>query len=326
MISDPLQLLLLEKDTPDADFIRQALTRRQRPNATRFEVTGMSSIAKAIHWLSGNACHAILMDLGLDDSQGLEGLQRIVEAAPELPVVILTGLESETLGEQAIRHGAQDYLVKSQVSGELVAKALVHAVERKRQEQNLLQLAHSLRDANERLRAISQTDVVTGLANRRQFDEVLKLEWRRARRFKTPIGLILVDVDHFKLFNDTYGHPAGDRCLESIGSILRTTCRRASDLPARFGGDEFGVIVPGMDSAQAHALGRKIRKRVEAQTIPHENSPIAPRVTVSVGVASMSPVIGKDPADLLETADKSLYQVKHGGRNHVIVAAEEDAT
>lgn len=175
-----------------------------------------------------------------------------------------------------------------------------------------------LRQQAEELQRTNYLDPLTGIGNRRRFDETLAEEFRRAQRNSTPLAVALVDIDHFKLYNDYYGHVQGDRCLVRVASGLQACLKRASDLVARYGGEEFGIALPGLDAAHAALLVDDLRLRIAALGIRHEDSPVAPHVTVSIGLAVMTPEIGADHSALVSAADIALYQAKHEGRNRAI--------
>lgn len=174
-----------------------------------------------------------------------------------------------------------------------------------------------LEAANRRLETLAMEDPLTGLANRRRFDEVLGREFRRAMRTQAPLAIIMLDVDRFKAFNDTYGHPAGDACLQAVTRAIGGVLRRPGDLGARYGGEEFAVLLPGTDEAGAAVMAERIRSEVRALALPHAGSE-AGIVTVSLGVATMLPPIGAHgPARFIEAADAALYAAKRGGRDTV---------
>lgn len=174
--------------------------------------------------------------------------------------------------------------------------------------------------ANAELAALARRDPLTGVANRRQFDETLDAEWRRARRSRAAVSLIIVDVDQFKAYNDACGHQAGDGCLQAVARALSTVAHRAGDLVARYGGEEFAVILPGLDLEHARALAEAMRNAVEHLALPHPASPVGPSVTVSLGVASRQPLRGDTFAALVHEADVALYRAKSEGRNRVAVS------
>jgi len=172
-----------------------------------------------------------------------------------------------------------------------------------------------LRLANEGLSRLSFLDALTGLANRRRFDEALNHEWRRAQRFGTPLALAMADVDAFKGYNDALGHPEGDRCLAAIAGVFLRSARRAGDLAARYGGEEFAVLLPGLDGPSALKLAEEVRRGVASLAIPHPASPTGPVVTVSLGVAVCLPSQGMPMVSLVSDADTALYRAKKAGRN-----------
>ena len=182
------------------------------------------------------------------------------------------------------------------------------------------QRTRELEEANRRLERLSMLDGLTGVANRRRFDEALDVEWRRARRSALPLSLMLVDVDAFKLFNDTYGHLEGDACLRRVSETLAASLGRAADLAARFGGEEFVALLPHTSAEEAAGLAERLRGRVEALSIPHATSPVAGVVTVSIGCATAVPTEDGEPAALLAAADAALYAAKRAGRNRIVLA------
>ena len=189
-------------------------------------------------------------------------------------------------------------------------------------EQELSLLNDRLAQLNQELSVLSQTDALTGLANRRAFDQRLAEEVSRAARHHVPLALLVVDIDHFKAYNDHYGHPAGDACLRQVAAVLRECAGRPIDLVARLGGEEFAVLLPHQGSADAIQVAERCLRAVEAAAIAHAGSPVAPHVTVSVGVAqSINPQ--RDGAALLASADAALYVAKRQGRRSVVVAATD---
>jgi len=174
-----------------------------------------------------------------------------------------------------------------------------------------------LRLANEHLSRLSFVDDLTGLANRRRFEETLEKEWRRATRFQTPLAVVMADIDGFKAYNDAIGHPEGDKCLAEVGAIIRRTVSRAGDLAARYGGEEFVVLIPAADHPMATAFAERLRLACEARALPHPASSVGPVVTMSFGVASCIPSPEVPPAQLIADADAALYRAKEEGRNRV---------
>jgi diguanylate cyclase (GGDEF)-like protein len=167
---------------------------------------------------------------------------------------------------------------------------------------------------------ISGRDGLTGVANRRLFDETFAREWGRAQRAGASLALLMADIDHFKKHNDQYGHQAGDDCLKQVAAALAAAARRAGDLVARYGGEEFAVLLPGMDVASAAALAERMRKAVEAIRLPYVEATATRHVGVSIGVAAVVPGGSLRPEALVSAADEALYRAKAVGRNQVIVA------
>jgi diguanylate cyclase (GGDEF)-like protein len=167
--------------------------------------------------------------------------------------------------------------------------------------------------AEEKLEELAMTDALTGLRNRRKFDSVIQAEWRRALRQHTPLAILMVDADHFKAYNDRFGHQAGDQVLVGIAICISDSARRGEDCAARYGGEEFAVLLPGLSTAEAAMLAESIRLKVERWSGD-------PATTVSVGIASMTPVVTMEWSSLVEAADKALYLAKRNGRNQSVAA------
>lgn len=172
----------------------------------------------------------------------------------------------------------------------------------------------ALEDANDKLEALSYADGLTGIANRRNFDRTLVQEWNRGQRAGTPLALVMLDVDHFKHFNDHYGHLAGDGCLRALARAMLRAARRAGDLLARYGGEEFVVLLPDTNAQDALEAARHIQKEVWSLALPHADTPPG-IVTVSLGVASLVPSTQHIPEELVRQADSALYRAKQSGRN-----------
>ena len=186
-------------------------------------------------------------------------------------------------------------------------------------EERVTERTRDLAAANGKLAALSMTDGLTGIANRRRFDEALVLELHRAARMHTPLALLMLDVDFFKNYNDRYGHQEGDACLRRVASLLQSHARRASDLAARYGGKEFVLVAADTDAATATALAETIRAEIEALQLAHERSPLG-WVTASIGVVSMVPDESTGAIDIVGMADQAMYRAKEQGRNQVVVA------
>jgi two-component system chemotaxis family response regulator WspR len=270
----------------------------------------------------------ILQDLVM---QGCDGFQLIRayredEALRDVPVLVLSTRDEAKLKAHAFSVGAHDYLVKVPDELELTARIRRHSagyisgLQRDAAYRSLRASQEELARANEELRRLAALDGLTGIANRRRFDEAVQTEWNRCRRRKSPLALLLCDVDHFKLYNDHLGHPAGDLCLKKTAAVLTAQLKRPADLAARYGGEEFVLLLPDTDLAGALRLGEACRARLEQLALPH---PGAPRgvVTMSTGVACIVPGEHDSADDLVARADAALYDAKRSGRNRVNAAA-----
>lgn len=201
-----------------------------------------------------------------------------------------------------------------------VWKISVHQLEaRERKLANLVsEKTEELKKANEELQHLANSDGLTAIGNRRLFEEFLQGEWHRAIRFKTEMSLILLDIDHFKLFNDTYGHQAGDECLKKVAAVLRETIHRPTDLLARFGGEEFAIVLGGTDLEGALNIAEQAMENVKTLAVPHCKSQTSEYLTVSVGVATTFVTFGMQESELIKAADEALYQAKAAGRNRIV--------
>lgn len=260
----------------------------------------------------------VLLDVVLPDIDGFVVAQRIRAMEKQgdwTPIIFLSSLGDDASIEAGIAAGGDDYLLKP--VSEIVLGAKIRAMQRLvLMRTSLLALTQKLDAANKELVRISSSDGLTGVANRRFFDETIALEWRRARRHSNSIAMLMCDVDFFKLFNDTYGHQAGDDCLRKVAFAISLNTERPSDLVARYGGEEFVVVLPETTIGGALMVAEKIRQAIRELNIAHESSP-GGRVTMSIGIASAAPGFDNPPDDLIHAADKALYRAKREGRDRV---------
>jgi diguanylate cyclase (GGDEF)-like protein/PAS domain S-box-containing protein len=177
-----------------------------------------------------------------------------------------------------------------------------------------------LKRVNEQLALLTVTDGLTGVGNRRLFDKTLQDEWQRCARQGVPLGLLMIDIDHFKKYNDHYGHQGGDAVLTQVAQVLKQCVKRSGELVARYGGEEFSLLLPGSDAAAAAVVARRCVEAVQAAQIPHDASPVSRWVSLSIGVASRVPSAGLSPEDFLKMADAALYEAKDAGRNRFEIA------
>ncbi|NDY43219.1 diguanylate cyclase [Dissulfurirhabdus thermomarina] len=313
-------VLLVDDQPMIAEAVRRALEKDPEIEFLYCQDPGQA-VKTAVEWHPT----VILQDLVMPDIDGLT-LVRYYRANPKtrrIPIIVLSVKEDPVVKSEAFAVGANDYLVKLPDSIELIARIRYHSrayLYHVQRDQAFLALKESerrLEESNAALERLSTLDGLTGIANRRRFDEALAREWRRAARDGHELGLVLLDIDHFKAYNDTYGHLEGDDCLKQVAAAVEKAMRRPGDLAARYGGEEFAAILPetGIDGARKRA--EAIRAAVEALGIPHEASPVADHVTVSLGAAAAAPGKGGGPEDLIQQADAGLYAAKEGGRNRV---------
>ena len=267
----------------------------------------------------------ILQDLVMP---GLDGLSLVREyrshpATRDIPIIVLSTKEDPLVKSAAFAAGANDYLVKLPDNIELVARIRYHSrsymmlLQRDAAYRALRVSQQQLLDTNLVLQRLMNSDGLTGLSNHRHFDEYLELEWRRALRDQSQVSLLMIDVDYFKSYNDNLGHLEGDEALRKVATAIRDACSRPSDLPARYGGEEFALVLPSTSPGGARLMAEKLRQSVVALNIPHTTPDGGANLTVSVGVATVTPQQGSDCRQLISAADKGLYIAKHNGRNRV---------
>ena len=269
----------------------------------------------------------ILMDIIMPDVDGIVACRNVKkrEWLADVPVIMVTAATDKENLQLAFSAGAMDFIKKPLDSVELLARVrsalrLKHeTARRKAREAELIEVTCQLQAANERLQNLSFLDGLTGIANRRHFDQELLQESRRAKREKRSLSLIMLDIDYFKAFNDTYGHLKGDDCLKKIAATLKKVLKRPGDFAARYGGEEFAVVLPNTDDVGAAIIAEELRASIVREGILHINSLCSVYVTVSLGVVTRSAEQDQTPDDLILAADRALYRSKHEGRNRVSV-------
>ncbi len=276
----------------------------------------------------------VLLDVQMPDMDGFEAatLMRGRKETRHVPIIFVTALNR---GKKHIfkgyEAGAVDYLAKPIDSEILKSKVRIfleldrqkklleeHAILLDLKVRELLEAQHQLKEANVQLEHLSVLDGLTGIPNRRRFDDFFNLEWRRATREHTPLSLIIIDIDYFKAYNDRYGHQAGDECLKLVSAALGKALMRPTDLIARYGGEEFVAVLPETAPKGALHIARLLHRNMEKLAIPHADSTVADHVTISLGVSTTVPTQDTKPTVLLETADQALYRAKQEGRNRIL--------
>jgi len=291
-----LDILLVEDDDEDAAFLRGML-RRGRSN--EIELNHVRSLHEALEYLKTNSTSVVLLDMNLPDSVGLKTVNALQDAFPDLPLVVLSGQDDEEFAIEILNHGVQDYLVKWEGNARTILRSVRYAIERKRTDSRLNQLAHF--------------DRLTNLPNRQYFHEQLEAALARANRSGTKVALYFIDLDNFKTVNDTLGHHAGDELLVHVTSCLLPE-RRQNDTLGRLGGDEFALIAEDIDGPiDAARIGNRL---LEALDVPCFIEQREITVSASIGVA-LYPDDTRESTALLKNADIAMYQAKVNGRNAV---------
>lgn len=297
MNKKPLHTVLLIEDDPGDALLIQEMLEQQGCKAQLVTVERLSA---GISHLQENCCDVVLLDMNLPDSSGLSTMTRLLDAAPSIPIIVLTGLSDEGFGVEAVKSGAQDYLVKGDIDGRILKRAMFYAVERKKLELALKQT----RDLFERQARI---DYLTGIYNRLMFNELLEAELQRARRYGSDLSLIMFDLDHFKRINDTYSHTMGDHVLKEVAQLVSDNIR-AHDIFTRWGGEEFMVLIPKSNSEQTTILAEKLRSLCESYDFGN-----GLRVTASFGITQFKTEDSSE--SFIGRADQALYLAKNNGRN-----------
>jgi len=299
------RILVVDDDPINGEVLSEILN-------DRYEVLCVDSGAEALLATETFKPDLILLDIVMPGLNGYEVCERLKRNpfTAHIPVIFITALgdiEAETRGLEV---GAVDYVTKP-ISPPVVRVRVRNHIE--------------LFRARNELAILAMTDSLTGLANRRRFDQALEAELVRLRRLREKLSLIMLDLDYFKPFNDTYGHVAGDHCLRMAADVLSTLIYRAPDLAARYGGEEFACILPQTDHAGALSVAERIRSGVAALEIPHAASSTATSVTVSIGVVTMVCRRDTTPNHAIEMADRQLYRAKENGRNQIAAIDVKEA-
>jgi diguanylate cyclase (GGDEF)-like protein len=273
---------------------------------------------QALDLMRAAPAEIVLLDIRLPGMDGYE-ICRQLKADPrtrDIPVIFVSALDDGLDKARAFEVGGVDYVAKPFSAAEVVAR-VENQLKLSRLQRQMTQKNTELERANRMLQSLSYLDALTGIPNRRHFDELLDQEWRRALRDDSSMCVILIDVDLFKAFNDNYGHQSGDDCLKHVAVEVSGVLRRGGDLAARYGGEEFGVVLPGTEAPGGVLVAEDIRRRVEGLKIAHKGSPHHV-VTISLGMKAVRPGPQDTPESLLAAADRALYRAKELGRNRLV--------
>jgi diguanylate cyclase (GGDEF)-like protein len=276
----------------------------------------------------------ILLDINMPNMNGYQVCETLRQSdlTQHIPIIFISALDDVTDKVEAFRKGGNDYITKPFEFDEVVARVenqlKIRRLQKQLQEQNerlqqeiadRVTAEATLKKANQRLQELAIVDDLTQIANRRHFYAYFHQEWPRLLRENAPMSVILCDIDHFKLYNDTYLHLAGDECLQKVAHAINSSVKRPADLVARYGGEEFGVILPNTLIEGGLILAEDIRLRVQDLKIPHARSPVDKYVSLSLGVSGIIPSNDFPPEMLIGWADEALYEAKRLGRNRSCV-------
>lgn len=247
----------------------------------------------------------ILLDVLMPEMDGHEVCRRLKNdtATKDIPIIFITAKNETRDEEYGFKIGAVDYIAKPFSPVIVQARVRTHLI---------------LKRNIDLLESLAFIDGLTGIPNRRRFDQVLEDEWRRSLRGRTPLSLLIADVDYFKKYNDHYGHGAGDECLRRIAGAIASSVQRPGDFVARYGGEEFVIVLPASDQRGVCRVAERIRIGMKSMGMPHSHSLVADHVTITLGGYTMIPAVGTSPGSLVERADKLLYQAKQSGRDRLL--------
>ena len=301
--ADKKQTILVVDDMPaNIDILVGLLSDKYRVKAAR---NGRKALEIA---RSATPPDLILMDVVMPEMDGYEACRRLKSESDTaaIPVIFVTTLADDEDEEKGLRMGAVDYITKPFRSAIVMARVENHL---------------KLKSYQDLLKQQSNLDGLTGLPNRRAFDELLAQEWRRGARLESPLSLVMLDIDCFKQYNDNYGHIPGDEVLRKVGKALASV-GRSHDFVGRYGGEEFVCLLPHTDTGGAANVAAKLQQAVGELQISHEYSQAAEHVSISLGVASVVPAAEGEPVALIEKADAMLYEAKEKGRNRFQCATD----
>ena len=328
--------ILIVDDDKDMRMLLENYLKKLEVDKIHFTDTAQKTykLLKINNLKSDPAVDLIILDIVLGKENGIDICSKVKKhpAYKEIPIIMITAQKESEYLKEAFEAGAIDYLKKPIKKIEFMARVNSAIKLRKEtkarieREKELLKLSQELKKANQKLEKMALVDGLTGISNRRLFDKTLKNELKRAKREKSILSLIMIDIDNFKEYNDTYGHQQGDECLKEVASVLDENAKRAADFAARYGGEEFAVILPDTAEDGALKIAEDIRKEIIDLKMEHQNSPIADHVTISLGVSSIKAAKKIDQElinSFIEKADQALYQAKENGKNKTVYQSFE---
>ncbi len=316
-------VLLIDDQVMIAEAIRRALSSEEDIN---FHYC--PDPQKAIRLAAEINATVILQDLVMPDIDGLMMVRsfRVNRVTAKIPIIVLSTNEEAKIKSEAFQLGANDYLIKLPDKIELIARLRYHSqayISQMERDEAFLALEESrlqLATVNRALQKLSSIDGLTGIANRRSFDETLKKEWLRAARYQQPIAMLMLDIDFFKHYNDHYGHQGGDECLKKVTKALAASLHRETDFLARYGGEEFSAILPDTSREGAIKIAERMRQALKSLQVEHSRSKVSDMVTVSIGVSAVVPNKDIEAESIITAADQALYRAKAEGRDRVVAS------
>ena len=320
--------ILIVDDTPEnLSVLRQML--KEHGYSVRPALSGKIALKAA----QADIPDLILLDIMMPGMDGFEVCNKLKseDGTRDIPVLFISALDETADKVKGFQAGGVDYITKPFHTAEVLARVETHLtlrhLQKKMQDQNIRlsneieerkRVEKALEEANRELEQLASLDGLTHIANRRQFDVTLALEWKRLSRDAKPLSLIFCDIDFFKKYNDNYGHVNGDNCLKKVALAITSSIRRPADIAARYGGEEFAVIMPDTDLDGAVVVAEEIRKAVRKLGIAHTQSEAGPVISLSLGVTTMTPDSEKSPETIILAADNLLYQAKEAGRDQIM--------
>jgi diguanylate cyclase (GGDEF)-like protein len=326
MAQKPGHILIVD-DAPENFTVLQAMLSREG-----YTVRHAGSGEKALQAVQAELPELILLDIMMPVMDGYE-VCRQLKSDPhtsDIPVLFISALKDIPDKVKGFQTGCVDYITKPFRHEDVLSRVQTHLslryMQKDLQDKNML-LMHeigerrkaekALEDANRILRRMASLDGLTLIANRRHFNKIIWHEWRRLAREKQPLSLVLCDIDHFKLYNDIYGHVQGDECLKKIARCISRCVCRPADMAARYGGEVFALLLPNTPLEGARHVAEKVRRKIDELQIPHRGSGSGPHISLSMGIACRIPVHTSSPEHLVHDADTALYNAKNSGRNRI---------